>query len=97
VAVVALVWGMSLVGAQLAVGEASRAAARAAARGASDTDVAAEARSTVAAAEVRIARDAARVQVEVSAVAAPPGLLGGLGSFRLSSTSTAAREPGSLP
>ena len=97
VAVVALVWGMSLVGAQLAVGEASRAAARAAARGASDTDVAAEARRTVAAAEVRIVRDAARVQVEVSAVAAPPGLLGGLGSFRLSSTSTAAREPGSLP
>jgi hypothetical protein len=96
-AVVALVWGMSLVGAQLAVGEASRAAARSAARGAADSDVVAEARRTVTGAEVRIVRDAARVEVEVAAVAAPPGLLGGLGSFRLTSRSTAAREPEALP
>jgi len=97
VVVVALVWGMSLVGAQLAVGEASRAAARAAARGASDPDVVAEARRTVAGAQVRIIRDDARVEVEVSAEAQPPGALSRLGSFALSSTATAAREPAVLP
>jgi len=52
--VAALVWGMSLVGAQLTVGEASRAAARAAARGEPYAVVAGTARRLVPGAAVDV-------------------------------------------
>jgi len=89
-----LLWGVGLLGAQLAVGEASRAAARAAARGEDGIAVMAEARSVAPDADVVVARVGGRVEVRVERVVSPPGLLARLGAFRLSSAATAALEPG---
>ena len=92
-AVAVLMWGVGLLGAQLALGEASRAAARAAARGEGAASVTAEAQRLAPAAEVRIRGGGGRIEVEVVRVVTPPGLLGRLGSFRLASVATAAVEP----
>lgn len=90
----ALLWGLGLLGAQLAVGEASRAAARAAARGEVQGVVVDEARRLAPGAEVSVAQVADRVEVRVERVVSPPGLLARLGSFRLSAVTTAGLEPG---
>lgn len=94
VAVVAvLVWGVGLLGAQLAVGEAARAAARAAARGESTAVVEAEARHLAPGASVSIRVVGDRVEVEVAREVAAPGGLARLGTVDLASSATAAVEP----
>lgn len=89
-----LLWGVGLLGAQLAVGEASRSAARAAARGEDGIAVMQEARRVAPGSDVVVAQVGDRVEVRVERVVSPPGLLSRLGSFRLSSVATAALEPG---
>lgn len=89
-----LLWGVGLLGVQLAVGEASRAAARAAARGEPAAIVVDEARRAAADVDVAVDRVGDRVQVRVEREVAPPGLLARLGSFRLSAVATAGLEPG---
>lgn len=90
--VAALVWGMSLLGAQLQVAEASRAAARAAARGDSYALVADEARRLVPGAAVDVRSVGGRVEVEVVGTVVPPGAFARLGPVRLASVAVAARE-----
>lgn len=91
----ALLWGLGLLAAQLALGEASRAAARAAARGEQAVVVVDEAHRLAPGADVSIDQIADRVQVRVERVVTAPGLLARLGSFRLSAVATAGLEPGS--
>ena len=93
----ALVWGMSLVGAQLTVGEASRAAARAAARGEGYALVVDEARRLVPGASVEVRGVGGRVEVEVVGRLRAPGPFAQLGDVRLTSISVAAVEGGSSP
>jgi hypothetical protein len=88
----ALAWLLSLVGAQLAVGEAARAAARVAARGEADAEVSAEGRRLVPAAVVVVTRADGRVRVEVRRDVAPPGLLGRLGAVHLAAQASALEE-----
>ncbi len=88
-----LLYGLGLLGAQLAVGEASRAAARLAARGDAPAAVVVEARRLAPGAEVVLRGSGDRVEVEVVRIVTPPGLLARLGSFRLGAVSTAALEP----
>lgn len=87
-----LVWAIGLLGAQLAVGEAARAAARMAARGESADAVRAEARRLVPAADVDLRTDVDHVVVEVSRSVTPPGALGRLGQVRLRAESSALVE-----
>lgn len=88
-----LLFGIGLLGAQLAVGEASRAAARAAARGEAPASVVVEARRLAPGAEVVLRGSGDRVEVEVVRLVTPPGLLARLGPFRLAAVSTAGLEP----
>jgi len=88
-----LLFGIGLLGAQLAVGEASRVAARAAARGEAPASVVVEARRLAPGAEVVLRGSGDRVEVEVIRLVTPPGLLARLGPFRLAAVSTAALEP----
>ena len=88
-----LLFGLGLLGAQLAVGEASRAAARLAARGDAPGAVVVEARRLAPGAEVVLRGSGDRVEVEVVRLVTPPGLLARLGSFRLAAVSTAMLEP----
>lgn len=90
----ALVWGLGLLGAQLAVGDAARAAARAAARGETVASIVEEGRRTAPGAVVSVAQVGDRVQVTVEREVSPPGLLARLGSFRLGASATAGLEPG---
>ena len=85
-------WCAGLLIAQLAVGEAARAAVRVAARGDGVVSVTAEAHRLVPGAEVAITHAGADVQVEVSRMVAPPGMLNHLGAVRLSASSFAADE-----
>ena len=94
VAIVAvLAWCLSLLVAQLAVGEAARAAARVAARGEGSPAVAAEARRLVGDAEVEVRVEGDHVVVEVGRAVAPPGGLGRWGAVRLQADATALVEP----
>ena len=88
----ALAWLLSLVGAQLAVGEAARAAARVAARGESDARAAAEGHGLVPDSVVVVERVDGRVRVAVHRDVLPPGLLGGLGRVRLAAEASAIQE-----
>jgi hypothetical protein len=88
----ALAWLLSLVGAQLAVGEAARAAARVAARGESDTQAAAEGHRLVPDSVIVVERAGGRVHVAVRRDVRPPGLLGGLGRVRLAAGASAVQE-----
>jgi hypothetical protein len=88
----ALAWLLSLVGAQLAVGEAARAAARVAARGESDSRVAAEGHRLVPDSVVLVERVGGRVRVAVRRDVRPPGLLGGLGRVHLAAEVSAIQE-----
>lgn len=87
-----LAWCLALLPAQLAVGEAARAAARSAARGDGDAVVRAEARRLVPGADVDLHLDVDHVVVEVSRTVTPPGALGRLGSVRLHAASVALVE-----
>lgn len=91
-AVLIAAWCAGMMIAQLAVGEAARAAVRAAARGDDGAAVIAEAHRLVPQADVSIWHDGADFRVQVSRVVSPPGVLHRLGAFRLSATSTAADE-----
>lgn len=88
-----LISGIGLLGAQLAVGEAARAAARSAARGGSASVVEAEARRLAPGSSVTLRTAGDRIEVEVVRVVDAPGPLARLGSFRLAAAATAAVEP----
>ena len=88
----ALGWCLSLLGAELAVGEAARAGARVAARGDDPAAVRAEARRLVGDAEVVVHVDADHVVVEVSRSVAPPGALARWGVVHLQADATALVE-----
>ena len=88
----ALAWLLSLVGAQLAVGEAARAGARIAARGESDAAAAAEGRRLVPSAVVLVDRTGGRVRVVVRREVRPPGVLAGLGTVLLAAEASAVEE-----
>ena len=88
----ALAWCLSLLGAELTVGEAARAAARVAARGDDTAAVQAEARRLVGDAEVVVRVEADHVVVEVSRSVTPPGALARWGGVRLHADATALVE-----
>jgi hypothetical protein len=88
----ALLWCLSLLGAQLAVGEAARAAARVAARGDDAGAVRAEAHRLVGDAEVVVRVEADHVVVEVTRSVTPPGALARWGAVRLRADATALVE-----
>ena len=90
--VLALAWCLGLLGAQLAVGEAARAAARSAARGDDQVTVTLEARRLVPGSSVVVRVDGDHLVVEVSRDVQPPGGLARWGSVHLSAESVAARE-----
>ena len=88
----ALAWCLGLLGAQLAVGEAARAAARVAARGETGEEVAAEARRAVPGAEVGLRVEDGHVVVEVTRELDPPGIAGRLGPVVLRASAVARVE-----
>jgi len=88
----ALAWCLSLLGSELTVGEAARAAARVAARGDDTAAVRAEARRLVGDAEVVVRVEADHVVVEVSRSVTPPGALARWGAVRLHADATALVE-----
>jgi Flp pilus assembly protein TadG len=88
----ALVWCLSLLLAQLAVGEAARAAVRVAARGDDVRTVRDEARRLVPDADVDVRVDVDHVVVDVSRSVSPPGVLASWGSVRLHAESVALVE-----
>jgi hypothetical protein len=90
--VLVLSWCLALLGGQLAVGEAARAAVRIAARGEDPAAVAREARRLVADAAVEVRSDGDHVIVEVSREVRPPGVLARWGAVRLRAESVAALE-----
>ncbi len=92
VVLAAVLWCIGLLGAQLALGEAARAAARVAARGESGSAVQAEARRLVPDAVVTVTDDGEHVVVEVRRELRPPGALGAWGRVELAARSVAARE-----
>lgn len=85
-------WCTGLLLAQLAIGEAARAAVRVAARGDDAANVIAEAQRLVPGAQVFIDHIGPDIHVEVSQIVTPPGSLVRLGSVRLSASSVAADE-----
>jgi hypothetical protein len=87
-----LAWCLALLPAQLAVGEAARAAARLAARGDDTAVVRAEARRLVPGAEVDVHLDVDHVVIDVSRIVSPPGALARWGSVRLHAASVALVE-----
>jgi uncharacterized protein YbjQ (UPF0145 family) len=92
VVVTALVWCLSLLVAQLAVGEAARAAARVAARGDDLAAVRDEAHRLVGDAVVVVRTDSGHVVVEVSRFVAAPGALARWGAVELHADATALVE-----
>jgi Flp pilus assembly protein TadG len=97
VVLAAVVWCLGLLVAQLAVGEAARAGARAAARGDSTPVVDAEVHRLVPAAEVGTSRDGDHVTVQVRRSVRPPGLLSVWGAVTVSASAVAAAEPSAEP
>lgn len=87
-----LAWTFALLGSELALASASRAAARVAARGQGVDDVVAEARRLVPEAVVSVRDDGGHVVVECRRAIEPPGLLARLGSIRLVARSAAVVE-----
>jgi hypothetical protein len=92
VVVSALVWCLSLLIAQLAVGEAARAAARVAARGDDLEAVRAEAHRLVDDAVVVVSTGSGHVVVEVSRSVSAPGALARWGAVELHADATALVE-----
>ena len=92
VVVTALVWCLSLLVAQLAVGEAARAAARVAARGDDLAAVRDEAHRLVGDAVVVVRTDSGHVVVEVSRSVTAPGALARWGAVELHADATALVE-----
>ena len=93
VAVVAvLAWCLGLLVAQLAVGEAARAAARVAARGEDVSAVRDEAHRLVGDADVVVRVGSDHVVVEVHRSLVPPGALSRWGAVTLSADATALLE-----
>ncbi len=94
----ALLWGLVVGASQLRCVEASRAGARAAARGDGDAGVVAAARTAAGRLDpsVVVHRKGGMVQVQVQAVVRPPwrGLRRLMPALSLSSRATAAVEPG---
>jgi hypothetical protein len=89
---VALAWCLGLLGAELALASATRAAARVAARGESVASVTREAHRLVPDAVVTVRTEADHVVVECRRTVAPPGLLVRLGTVQLDASSVALRE-----
>jgi Flp pilus assembly protein TadG len=89
---VVVMWGLGVLAAELAVGEAARAGARSAARGDTPSAVADEARAVVAAAAVEVRQDGDHVVVTVRRQVQGPGVLSRLGTVDLSASATAALE-----
>lgn len=87
-----LAWCLTLVGGELALASASRAAARVAARGESVEDVVAEARRLVPDAEVSVRDDGGHVVVECRRSVTPPGVLARVGEVQLEARSAAMVE-----
>jgi hypothetical protein len=92
VVLAAVVWALGVLVAQLALGEASRAAARSAARGEPSAAVVAEARRLVPDASVTVHEDGDHVVVEARRTLRPPGLLARWGAVDLVAAATAAAE-----
>lgn len=92
VVLVALVWCLGLLIAQLTLGEAARAAARAAARGEDRAVVTAEARRLVPEADLDLRVEADHVVIEVHRSVRGPGALAGWGAVDLGARSVAALE-----
>ncbi len=92
VVVTALAWCLSLLVAQLAVGEAARAAARVAARGDDLAAVRDEAHRLVGDAVVVVRTDSGHVVVDVSREVTPPGALARWGAVELHADATALVE-----
>ncbi|MDA8436764.1 MAG: hypothetical protein M0Z98_12355 [Actinomycetales bacterium] len=88
----ALAWCLALLPAQLAVGEAARAAARVAARGDDAAVVREEARRLVPDARVEVHLDVDHVVVDVTRTVSPPGVLARWGSVHLHAASVALVE-----
>ncbi len=87
-----LAWTLALLGSELALASASRAAARVAARGQSVDDVVTEAHRLVPEAVVSVRDDGGHVVVECRRSITPPGPLARLGSVRLEARSAAVVE-----
>lgn len=87
-----LAWCLTLVGGELALASASRAAARVAARGESVDEVVAEAHRVVPEAEVSVRDDGGHVVVECRRSVTPPGFLARLGAVQLETRSAAVVE-----
>ena len=96
VVVTALVWCLSVLVAQLAIGEAARAAARVAARGDDVAAIQQEARRLVGDADVVVRVDADHVVVEVSRSVVPPGALARWGSGAAARRRDRARRAGTV-
>jgi hypothetical protein len=88
----AFAWCLGLLGAQLTVGEAARAAARVAARGEARDAVVAEARRAVPGAEVEVRVEDGHAVVEVSREVDPPGIAARLGPVVLRASAVALVE-----
>ena len=93
VVLAAVVWALGLLAAQLAVGDAARAAARVAARSDPGAMVEAEARRLVPEAAVSLRSEGEHLVIEVRRVVRAPGLLARFGEVELVATATAAVEP----
>jgi Flp pilus assembly protein TadG len=90
--VTVLVWCLSLLVAQLAVGEAARAAVRVAARGEDVSAVREEAHRLVGDADVVVRIESDHVVVEVHRSLSPPGALARWGAVDLRADATARLE-----
>ncbi len=88
----AVAWAVGLLGAQLALGEAARAAARVAARAESSADTVAEATRLVPDAQVDLGTDGEHVVVELRRSVHAPGLLARWGAVELVARAVAATE-----
>ena len=92
VVAVLLAWCLALLGGELALASATRAAARVAARGESIEAVAAEAHRLVPDAVVAVRRDGDHVVVECRRTVDPPGALARVGAVHLEARSVAVVE-----
>jgi hypothetical protein len=88
-----VVAAFGVLGAQLALGEAARAAARVAARSEPAAAVVAEARRLAPGATVAVSAQGEHVVVEVRRSVRAPGLLSGWGEIELAARAIAAAEP----
>ena len=90
--VAALAWCLAIIGAQLAVGEAARAAVRVAARGESSDAVGDEAHRLVPEAAVQVRVDADHVVVHLQRTVTLPGVLARWGGIALRADAVALLE-----